>query len=349
MRVLITGVNGFVGRHMAALASARGAEVFGCGRSAPGSTAGRAINSAADSVPGSTSGRVAGSIPAATAPPPGLAAYAQVDLRDADATRRVVRELAPDWIVHLAANASVARSWAQPSATIADNVSSTVCLLEAARCEAPAARVLLAGSGEQYGPVPAERLPVGEEESQRPGNPYAASKAAIEILAGFYASTHGLAVSRTRAFNHAGPGQSTDYVVSSFAHQIAAAERSASGRVAILTGNTTPRRDFTDVRDIVRAYWLVLEGGHPGPLNVCSGRSTSIAALLECFGELTELEIEQRTDPERLRKHEVMEIRGSHERLTQATGWQPELPLTRTLGDTLDWWRERLRVEEATR
>lgn len=332
MRVLITGVNGFVGRHIAALALARGTEAVGCGRSPEDPTV-------------------------------GLAAYQRVDLRDADATRRVVRELAPDWIVHLAAEASVARAWAQPSATIENNLLAAVAVLEAARREAPSARVLLAGSGEQYGPVPAERLPVREDEPQRPGNPYAASKAAIEVLAGFYAATHGLAVSCTRAFNHAGPGQSTDYVVSSFARQIAAAElggpgpaaegaaaggdRHRGGRVEILTGNTAPRRDFTDVRDIVRAYWLVLEGGHPGPLNVCSERSTSIAALLECFGGLTELEIEQRTDPERLREHEVMDIRGSHERLTQATGWQPELPLSRTLGDTLDWWRERLRAGAA--
>jgi GDP-4-dehydro-6-deoxy-D-mannose reductase len=199
--------------------------------------------------------------------------------------------------------------------------------------------VLAAGSGEQYGPVPEERLPVSEDEPFRPQNPYAVSKAAADLLAGFYADAHGLRVVRTRAFNHAGPGQSDAYVVSAFARQIADAERGGSGELLLETGNLAPRRDFCDVRDVVRAYWLAVERGEPAIYNVCSGVSVPVADILARLAAHTELRVEQRTDPSRLRKHEVMDIRGSHERLSGATGWQPEIPLDRTLADTLDWWR----------
>jgi GDP-4-dehydro-6-deoxy-D-mannose reductase len=199
--------------------------------------------------------------------------------------------------------------------------------------------VLAAGSGEQYGPVAEDRLPVGEDEPFRPQNPYAVSKASADLLAGFYADAHGLRVVRTRAFNHAGPGQSDAYVVAAFARQIAEAERAGLEELVIETGNLAPRRDFTDVRDVVRAYWLAVEQGEPAIYNVCSGVSVPVADILARLADLTDLRVEQRTDPARLRKHEVMDIRGSHERLTEATGWQPEIALETTLADTLDWWR----------
>jgi GDP-4-dehydro-6-deoxy-D-mannose reductase len=209
------------------------------------------------------------------------------------------------------------------------------------RSSAPEAVVVVAGSGEQYGPVPEERLPVTEDEPLRPQNPYAVSKAATDLLAGFYADAHGLRVVRTRAFNHAGPAQSEIYVVSAFAKQIAEAERAGLDELVLETGNLEPRRDFSDVRDVVRAYWLAAERGEPGIFNVCSGVSVRIADILARLAALTELRVEQRTDPSRLRKHEVMDIRGSHERLTAATGWRPEIPIERTLADALDWWRDR--------
>jgi GDP-4-dehydro-6-deoxy-D-mannose reductase len=307
MRVLITGAAGFVGGHMADRAVERGAEAVGLGRDDTG--------------------------------PESLAEYVQADLLDDGAVRSAVADLRPDAVIHLAAAASVAASWASPAETIDNNTRATLNLLEAVRAEAPDAVVLHAGSGEQYGPVPEARLPVTEDEPLRPQNPYAVSKSAADLLAGFYADAHGMRVVRTRAFNHAGPGQSDAYVVSAFAKQIVEAERAGLSELVVETGNLAPKRDFTDVRDVVRAYWLALERGEPAIYNVCSGLSVPVADILAGLARLTDVSVEQRTDPARLRKHEVMDIRGSHERLTDATGWQPEIALDRTLTDTLDWWR----------
>jgi GDP-4-dehydro-6-deoxy-D-mannose reductase len=307
MRVLITGAAGFVGGHLAATLAARGDEAVGLGRDSSG--------------------------------PDSLADYVQGDLLDADSTRGAVRDLRPDAVVHLAAAASVGASWRSPGETLDNNIRSTLNLLESVMAEAPDAAVVAAGSGEEYGPVPEERLPVTEDEPLRPQNPYAVSKAAADLLAGYYADAHGMRVVRTRAFNHAGPGQSDMYVVSAFAKQIAEAEAAGHGSVVLQTGNLEPRRDFTDVRDVVRAYALLAARGEAGLFNVCSGFSTSAADILAGLARLSEVAVEQRTDPSRLRKHEVMDIRGSHERLTEATGWQPEIALETTLADTLDWWR----------
>jgi GDP-4-dehydro-6-deoxy-D-mannose reductase len=222
------------------------------------------------------------------------------------------------------------------------NVASTLNVLEAVAAEAPNATVLLAGSGEIYGPVATERQPVTEAELPAPQNPYAVSKAACDLLGGFFTDARGVRVIRTRSFNHAGPGQSADYVVSSFARQIASAEHIGAAQVEVVTGSTAPRRDFTDVRDVVRAYWELGDGAAPGSYNVCSGRAVAIADILAGLAHHTGIDVRQRTDPSLVRAHEVMEIRGSHDKLTHATGWEPEIPLEQTLRDTLDWWRKEL-------
>jgi GDP-4-dehydro-6-deoxy-D-mannose reductase len=263
----------------------------------------------------------------------------ELDLLDADALRDAIAGFRPGAVFHLAALASVGQSWAEPAETFDNNTRATLNLLEAVRAEAPEAVVLVAGSGEQYGPVPAERLPVAEDEPLRPQNPYAVSKAAADLIAGFYADAHGLRVVRTRAFNHAGPGQSDAYVVSAFARQIAGAERAGEKRLVLRTGDLSPRRDFCDVRDVVRAYAMLAERAEPAIFNICSGVSVPVADILAGLARFSDVVVEQRTDPARLRQHEVMDIRGSHARLTQATGWQPEIALETTLADTLDWWR----------
>ena len=265
----------------------------------------------------------------------------ELDLLDPGAARRAVADVRPEAVLHLAALASVGQSWDDPAQTFDNNTRATLNLLEAVRAEAPEAVVLTAGSGEEYGPVPEERLPVTECEPLRPQNPYAVSKAAADLLAGFYADAHGLRVVRTRAFNHAGPGQSDAYVVSAFARQIADAERAGQSRLVLETGSLEPRRDFCDVRDVMRAYLLLAERGEPSIFNVCSGVSVPIADILAGLARFTDVAVEQRTDPSRLREHEVMDIRGSHARLTEATGWEPEIALETTLSDTLDWWRAR--------
>jgi GDP-4-dehydro-6-deoxy-D-mannose reductase len=307
MRVLITGAAGFVGRHLSELAAERGADIAGLGRDA--------------------------------AAPGAVGDYVVADLLDADATRRAVRDLRPDVVFHLAAIASVPQSWRDPRGALDNNIGASVNLLDAVREEAPDAVVVAVGSGETYGPVPEERLPVVETEPLRPQNPYAVSKAAADLLAGFYVDAHGMRIARPRPFNHVGPAQTDAYVVAAFARQIADAERAGEKRLLLETGNLEPRRDFTDVRDVVRAYWLLGELGESAIFNVASGVSVPVADILARLAALTDLEVEQRTDPSRLRKHEVMDIRGSHDRLTEATGWQPEIALDQTLADTLDWWR----------
>ena len=247
------------------------------------------------------------------------------DLRDPAAADRIVRAATPDRVFHLAAEASVAESWRRPWETIEANLASTFNVLDAVRRLAPAARVLVVGSSEMYGPVPHV---ITEADLPRPQNPYAVSKAAADALAGFFADAHGLHVIRARAFNHAGPGQTDRYVVGALARQVA-----AGGEV--VTGDLRPQRDFTDVRDIVRAYVLLVDRAEPGAYNVCSGESVAIADILAGLARHADVRVEQRTDPQRVRAVEVMEIRGSHEKLTEATGWRPEIPLDRTLADTL--------------
>jgi GDP-4-dehydro-6-deoxy-D-mannose reductase len=307
--VLVTGASGFAGRHLAHHCSEMGDRVAGVSRR-PATLAG--------------------------------IAHHETDLADAAATGELISGVRPARIFHLAAKASVARSWEDPTEVIVHNLVSTVNLLEAVRAHCPDARVLVAGSGEQYGPP--EELPITEEHPQRPRSPYAVSKAA----AGFYADAFGLRVVRTRAFNHAGPGQGPTYVVASLARQIAEAEaRAEQGEdrsCEIVTGNLLVRRDFTDVRDVVRAYRLAIEQEET-VCNVCSGRSIAVGDILAGLARHSWLEVGHRTDSKLVREGEVMEIRGSNERLRDATGWTPEIPLDRTLADTLDWWRARTGVE----
>jgi GDP-4-dehydro-6-deoxy-D-mannose reductase len=262
----------------------------------------------------------------------------ELDLLDADAVLAAVRTQAPATIFHLAALASVGRSWEAPGATIDANVRMTLNVLEAVRIEAPAAAVVLAGSGEVYGP-PA-RLPVDEDAPLRPQNPYAVSKAACDLLGGQYADAHGLCVIRTRAFNHAGPGQSDEYVVGTIARQVAAAE--LAGQPAELrTGNPDSARDFTDVRDVVRAY-LAAAKLPAGAYNVCSGRSATVRQLVELARAAARVEVLHSVDPARVRAHDVPEVRGSAQRLHEASGWEPAIPLDQTVADALESWREAL-------
>jgi len=263
----------------------------------------------------------------------------ELDLLDADAVRRAVAAASPGRVFHLAALASVARSWDEPGAVLRDNMEMTLNVLNAVRDEAPEATVVLASSGEIYGPP--DRLPVTEDERLRPQNPYAVSKAACDLLAGQYADAHGLRVVRVRAFNQAGPGQSEVYVVGTIARQIAEARAAGSDEVVIRTGNPDSARDFTDVRDTVRAY--VAAAGLPaGAYNACSGIATSIRELVALAGRAGGVRVRHEVDAARVRPIDVPEVRGSAERLASATGWRPEIPLEQTLADAIDHWRTRL-------
>jgi GDP-4-dehydro-6-deoxy-D-mannose reductase len=263
----------------------------------------------------------------------------ELDLLDPGAVRRALADASPDRVFHLGALASVGRSWQEARATLVGNIEMTLNVLEAVAAETPSARVLHAGSGEVYGRP--ERLPVDEDAPLRPQNPYATSKAASDLLAGQYTDTHALQVVRTRAFNHAGPGQSDDYVVGTLTRQVAEAEARGADEVVLRTGNPDARRDFTDVRDVVRAYVAAIEL-ELGVYNVASGRTASVRELIELLAGATRLGIGHEIDPERVRPHDVPEVRGSAERLREASGWEPEIPLERTIADALEAWRVEL-------
>jgi GDP-4-dehydro-6-deoxy-D-mannose reductase len=263
-----------------------------------------------------------------------------VDLLDAAAVRAAVRDAEPDAVYHLAARAHVGESWREPEAYLRDNAAMTLHLLAAVRDEAPWAAVVVVGSSELYGP-PAT-LPVDESAPLRPQNPYAVSKASADLLAGFFADAHDLRIVRARAFNHAGPGQRPVYAIASFARQLAAGLEAGEDPVRVVTGNPDARRDYTDVRDVARAYRALAERAEPGVYNVCSGRPASAAELVAALGRVSGVAVEHEVDPKLVRAHEVMEFRGSYERLRAATGWEPEIPLERTLADTVAWWRKEI-------
>ena len=273
-------------------------------------------------------------LPGAAAPSRG-----ELDLLDAGAVRAAVRGFAPQAIWHLAAFASVGRSWESPAETLAANVTMTANLLEAVRTEAPGATVVLVGSGEVYGPP--DRLPIDEGAPLRPQNPYAVSKAATDLLGGQYADAADLRVVRLRPFNHAGPGQNDEYVIGTLTRQVAEAEAAGLAEAVVRTGNPDSARDFSDVRDVVRAYTGAAEL-EAGVYNVATGRAVSVRQLVDLVRAAAKIPVSHEVDPARVRAHDVPEVRGSAKRLHAATGWVPEIPLEQTVADALHAWRRQL-------
>lgn len=269
-----------------------------------------------------------------------------VDLRAAEAVREAVATAAPEVIYHLAALSSVGRSWDEPGVTLAANVAGAVNLLEAVRHEAPGARLVWVSTCEVYG-VP-EALPIPESAPVRPANPYAVSKATGEMLAAVFAEVHGLDIVTARPFSHSGPGQRPIFLLASLARQAAEGRLAGTTRLRIVTGNPDTRRDFTDVRDVVTAYRRLAGSGPVGIYNVSSGRSVSATDQVALLAELIDpIEVVHEVDPNRVRAHEVMDLRGDHARLSAATGWQPVIPLRQTMAEAIAWWEERLAADAA--
>ena len=315
MRLLVTGAAGFVGGHLVGFLRAERPDVEIHGVVLP---------------QGGVSWRG----------PAGVRVL-EADLNDPKAAAAAVEEVRPEAVVHLAGQASVHQSWLDPALTLRTNVLGLVHLLDAARRLALRPAVLVVGSAEEYGPVGPEEIPIREEAPLRPASPYAVSKVAQAALARLYGPAGGMRIVLTRTFHHTGPGRGEAFAESSFARQIAEIE--AGRRPAVLeVGNLEAVRDFTDVRDVVRAYWMLLEKGRGGEAyNVCSGRGRRIRDLLDTLLAASSARVEVRLDPERLRPSDVPVQVGDPGRLRAATGWQPEIPLERTLGDLLDDWRTR--------
>ena len=273
--------------------------------------------------------------------PDGCGEGLPVDLRDPEAVRSAIRDVGPDVVYHLAALSSVGRSWEDPARTVQDNVTSAVNLLEALRLETSRARVVWVSTCEVYG-APAS-LPVSEAAPLQPVNPYAVSKTTGDLLAAVYADAYDLDIVRVRPFSHAGPGQLPIFILSSLARQAAEGRIAGAEKIQIVTGNPDTRRDYTDVRDVVRAYRLAAEHASSDVYNVSSGRSISAAGLVSLLGELmAPTVVEHIVDPARVRAREVMDLRGAHDRLTAATGWEPQISFRQTVADTIAWWEREL-------
>lgn len=270
------------------------------------------------------------------------------DLRNALWVSELVQTVQPDYVLHLAAWSDVGGSWQQPWTTYELNIHCQLNLLEALRRWAPASRCLVVTSNEVYGLLDPDDLPVDEATAFRPNTPYGVSKVAQDMMALQYWNSHRLPTLRVRSFNHVGPDQSDDFAASAFARQIAEIEVGLRPPV-VTVGNLDAARDFTDVRDVVRGYWLIARHGEPGAVyNLGSGQARSIRWVLETLLDLTTASVQVTLDAARLRPSDVPVSICDNRRLVAATGWQPQIDLRASLRDLLESWRRQVREPQAT-
>ncbi len=267
------------------------------------------------------------------------------DMLDSYGCMQAIKTVRPDFICHLAAQSFVPDSWRNPQVTLIGNIQMQLNLFEAIRQAELDPIVQVALSSEEYGKVLPSELPINEKNALRPLSPYAVSKVTQDVLAYQYHQSYGLKVVRTRAFNHEGPRRGEVFVTSNFAKQIAEIE--AGTKVPVIhVGNLDAKRDWLDVRDVVRAYWMAMNMCTPGEdYVIASGVSRSIRDMLHYLLTLTDCKIDIQTDPQRLRPSDVELLLGDSSKFRNATGWQPEIDFEQTMSDLLDYWREKLGVK----
>ncbi|HEX6862287.1 MAG TPA: GDP-mannose 4,6-dehydratase [Thermoanaerobaculia bacterium] len=323
MRALITGMTGFAGSHLAEylLAEHPDVEVYGTHR----------WRSRMENVEHLRS----------------KVKLLEADLRDYTSMHSALERSRPDVIFHLAAQSFVPSSWTAPNDTLTTNVSGQTNLFEAVRALRLDPVIQIACSSEQYGLVLPGETPIKETNPLRPLSPYAVSKVAQDYLGYQYFQSYGLKVVRTRGFNHTGPRRGHVFVTSNFCSQVAAIELGLQEPV-IRVGNIDAIRDFTDVRDMVRAYWLAVTKAKPGEVyNIATGNGIVIREMLERLIKLASVEVKIETDPERLRPSDVEILIGDASKFNADTGWEPRIPFDQTLRDLLDYWRTTLRRRHA--
>jgi len=318
MRVLITGITGFAGSHLAdhILSEHKDAEVFGFVR----------WRSRRDNIRHILER---------------IHLY-EADLKDIVSLKKALSQIKPDRIFHLAAQSFVPTSWKCPSETFSINAIGQINLFEAVLDLGMKPRIQIAGSSEEYGLIHPNEVPMKEDNQLRPLSPYAVSKVAQDLLAYQYFKSYGLDTVRTRGFNHTGPRRGDVFICSNFAKQIALIEKKKQEPV-IFVGNLDAQRDFTDVRDMVRAYWLSLEKGKKGEVyNIGTGKAYRIKEILDILLSLAGDDVEVRVDPDRLRPSDVPILLSDSTKFRKITGWEPKIPFTQSLKDLLDFWRERV-------
>ncbi|MBI2910570.1 MAG: GDP-mannose 4,6-dehydratase [Chloroflexi bacterium] len=317
MKALVTGADGFVAPYLARHLLQQQMEVFGVVRQRPIEPMARQLEQ--DGIQ-----------------------LVEADLLVAGAVRSALQRANPDLVFHLAAQSAVTRSWDDPAGTLVNNAVGQINLLEAACALGLPCRVLVVGSNEEYGACAREELPTNESQPLRPLNPYAVSKVTQDLLGYQYHASRHVHCVRVRPFTHIGPGQSDTYAVSSFARQVAEAEVGLREPV-LLVGNLEVERDITDVRDMVRAYAMALELGAPGEVyNLGSGITRSMRSVLDLLRAQSGVALRVKQDPARMRRADVPVTLCDASRFRAVTGWQPQVPFERTLGDILAYWRASL-------
>lgn len=317
MRVLITGITGFVGSHLADYLLEKGdIEIYGIERWRSNT---ENIEHIKDRIK-----------------------LIECDIRDSSSVDKVIKQVKPDKIFHLAAQSFVLSSWHAPAETLSTNIIGELNLFEAVRNSDSDPVIQIAGSSEEYGLVKEDETPIKETNQLRPLSPYGVSKVGQDMLAYQYARSYGIKAVVTRAFNHSGPRRGEVFVVSNFAKQIAEIEKKKTDPV-IKVGNLEAKRDFTDVRDIVKAYWLATEKCEYGEVyNICSGSCYSIQEVLDMLLGFSKVKVEIKKDPSRMRPSDVQILLGDNSKFCKATGWKPEIPFEKTAEDLINYWREKL-------
>jgi GDP-4-dehydro-6-deoxy-D-mannose reductase len=270
----------------------------------------------------------------------------ECDLKDYSSVKNALEESKPDFIFHLAAQSFVATSFHAPQDTLTTNIVSQLNIFEAVRALKISPVIQIAGSSEEYGLVKENELPIKEENPLRPLSPYAVSKVAQDLLAFQYFQSYKLHVVRTRAFNHSGPRRGHVFVEANFSKQMAEIEKGLRPPI-LKVGNLSAVRDYTDVRDIVKAYWLAATKGEPGEVyNICSGKGYAISQIVDMLKKFVKVDIRIEQDPARMRPSDVPILIGDCTKFHEKTGWKPEIHFEKTLKDILDYWRERISEQE---
>lgn len=319
MKILITGINGFVGSHLAEYYLAQGEEIFGTYRTHHTGTELKNIEQIKNKIK-----------------------LFDCDLRDRNSVFRVINEVKPDVIHHLAAQSFVKASWDNPEHTLFNNISAELNIFDVCRALGIDPVIHVAGSSEEYGLVYENELPIKETNPLRPLSPYAVSKITQDMLGQQYYYSYSQKIVITRGFNHEGPRRGRQFVTSAFASQIAEAEKGL--REPILKhGNLDACRDFTDITDMVKAYALAVKHCQYGePYNICQGKTYKIKKVLDYLVSRAKIKITAEPDPSKIRPSDVMVLLGDHSKFSEATGWQPKVSFEEMLDKILNYWRENI-------
>ncbi len=302
---VITGIGGFVGKYLAAYLVSQGIAVFGFDRQGTQIIGAKTVT---------------------------------LDLLDPIALKAYIKEIKPDYIIHLAAQSSVKKSWDNPEETKQINIEGTRYLLDAIVKHSPTSKILIVSSAEIYG-IPTT-VPITEKTPLNPNSPYGESRLEQEKICQEYIKKHNLTLVITRSFPHTGLGQSDQFVCSNFAKQIALIE-AGKQEPLLSVGNLDAKRDFSDVRDIVKSYYLLITNPHAqGVYNICSGKSIAIADVLQKLLSYSKNSITVTPDPAKMRPSDIPNMLGSNSKFTALTGWKPEIHFDQTLREMLEWWRK---------